>query len=46
MVEQIERARSIHSSDSKFRAMNLSDREWNVSFWVGEDKKMKGKRRW
>ena len=46
MFEQIERARSIHSSDSKFRAMDLSDLEWNVSFLVEEDKKLKGKRRW
>ena len=34
MVEQIERARSIHSSEFRIRAMNE------------EDKKMKGKRRW
>lgn len=46
MVEQIERARSIHSSDSKFRAMNLSDLEWNLSFLIEESKKLKGKRRW
>ena len=46
MFEQIERARSIPSSYSKFRAMNLSALEWNVSFLVEEDKKMKGKRRW
>ncbi len=46
MVEQIERARSIHSSDSKFRAMNLSDLEWNVSFLIEESKRLKGKRRW
>jgi len=46
MVEQIERARSIHSSDSKFRAMNLSDLEWNLSFLIEESKRLKGKRRW
>lgn len=46
MVEQIERARSIHSSDSKFRAMNSSDLEWNVSFLIEESKRLKGKRRW